>query len=380
VCTSPVGLPSSSYKLNLYPCILKKLLQLLFLLCFSVAAHAQSTQVSGTVMDSTGITIPGINIKMVAGKDSTTVSTDANGKYSFPSALAKSFKLEATGIGYDPFRHDYTINTNGTPVVLPVIKLTTQVNELNTVNITAIKNPITIKQDTVEYNAQSYKVREGSVVEDILKKLPGVGVDKDGNVEAHGKPITKVRVNGKDYFRGDVQTATQNLPADIIENIQVIDDYGDQANLTGIKTGEPDKILNITIQKNKRTGLFGQSTLGAGTDKRYLGRLSANTFKNERQLSFIANINNTNGNAFNFGGGGNFGGRGGGRGGGGGTPAASPTGITKSRSGGFNYRDELSKKVTIYSSYSFSGRDRNANTISRQQELYLTDTVLTDNK
>src|SRR5205085_3632264 len=119
--------------------------------------------------------------------------------------------------------------------------------------------PVLVKEDTVQFDAKAYKVREGAPVEDVIKKLPGVTVDKDGNIETQGKKVARVRVNGKDFFGGDVQTATQNLPADVIENIQIIDDYGDQANLTGVKNGEPEKIININTQKNKNKGNFGNA-------------------------------------------------------------------------------------------------------------------------
>ena len=95
----------------------------------------------------------------------------------------------------------------------------------------------------------SFKVKEGAVVEDLLKKLPGVTVDKDGNVTAQGKAVSRVKVNGKDFFGGDVKTATKELPANIVDKIQVIDDYGDQATVSGIKDGDPDKIINIEIKK-----------------------------------------------------------------------------------------------------------------------------------
>uniref|UniRef100_UPI003703EE5C outer membrane beta-barrel protein n=1 Tax=Mucilaginibacter achroorhodeus TaxID=2599294 RepID=UPI003703EE5C len=193
---------------------------------------------------------------------------------------------------------------------------------------------------------------------------------------AHGKQVTKVRVNGKDYFSGDVQTATQNLPANIVENIQVIDDYGDQANLTGIKTGDPDKILNITIQKGKRTGKFGQATVGAGNDDRYLARLSANAFKEDRQVSVIGTWNNTNTNSFNLGAQGGSGGRAGGGGSSGGVSTAN--GVTTNRSLGFNYRDEWGKKVTAYGSYSFSDRDRLITNTSQTQNLFQSGALLND--
>ncbi|XHR95997.1 hypothetical protein ACFJIV_04710 [Mucilaginibacter sp. UC70_90] len=156
-------------------------------------------------------------------------------------------------------------------------------------------------------------------VEDVIKKLPGMDVDKDGNITAQGKSVTKVRVNGKDFFGGDVKTATKNLPADIVQNIQIIDDYGDQANLTGVKTGEPDKVLNITIKQNKNYGYFGQASIGGGRDaipgvssdkesNRYVASANVFSFNGNRQLAFLGNLNNTNTNLFSFGGGGPRGG------------------------------------------------------------------------
>ncbi|TSD66234.1 outer membrane beta-barrel protein [Inquilinus sp. KBS0705] len=333
----------------------------------------QPRAVSGTVVDSLGF-VPAVTVKLISDKDSLIVSSDVKGGFYFAAVKAKNFKITISGLGYQQVTRKYAMDNDTKPIVLDPIKLKLQINLLNTVNITAISaNPITIKEDTVEYKASAYKVRDGSPVEDLLKKLPGVSVDKDGNVTAHGKQVTKVRVNGKNYFTGDVQTATQNLPADIVENIQVIDDYGDQANLTGIKTGDPEKILNITIQKGKRTGQFGQATVGAGNDDRYLARLSANTFKEDRQISLIGTINNTNTNSFNLGGGGGGGGRAG-RGGGGGAAAggglSTANGITTNRSLGFNYRDEWGKKITAYGSYSLADKDKYTTSTSLQQNLF----------
>ncbi|MFA6087020.1 TonB-dependent receptor domain-containing protein [Mucilaginibacter sp.] len=346
-----------------------------FLLLQQVFAQ-QPRAVSGTVTDSLGA-LPGINVKLISDKDSVIVATDTKGVFQFPAVQSKNFKLTATGLGYQAVTKRYTMDNDTKPIKLDPIKLKIQINLLNLVHITAI-NPITIKEDTVEYKAAAYKVREGSPVEDLLKKLPGVSVDKDGNVTAHGKQVTKVRVNGKNYFTGDVQTATQNLPADIVENIQVIDDYGDQANLTGIKTGDPEKILNITIQKGKRTGKFGQGTIGAGNDDRYIARISANAFKEDRQIGVIGTINNTNSNSFNLATGGGGGGRGG-RGGGGntsGTGISTANGITTNRSIGFNYRDEWGKKITAYGSYSFADRDRYSTSTSTEQNLFQSGTLI----
>ncbi|MCJ8211519.1 TonB-dependent receptor family protein [Mucilaginibacter sp. RS28] len=334
---------------------------------FILKASAQQVrEVNGTVTDSIG-PAPGVNVKLISDRDSLNTTTSTTGAFVFKAVKGKNFKITVSGIGYQTFVRRYVMDNDTKPIRLEPIKLSNDSKLLNTVNITAV-NPITVKEDTVEYKASAYKVREGSPVEELLKKLPGVTVDKNGVVTAHGKQVTKVRVNGKDYFTGDVQTATQNLPADIIEAIQVIDDYGDQANLTGIKTGDPDKILNLTIQKGKRVGKFGQAAVGVGNDERYLTRVSANTFKDDRQISFVGTVNNNNTNAFNFGGGG-------GRGGGGG----GANGITTNRSGGFNYRDSWGKKMTVYSSYSFADQDRRTESTSLQQSLFQSGTIINSN-
>jgi uncharacterized membrane protein YgcG len=356
----------------------KNLLLTLFgCLIFQITFAQKPRSVSGTVTDSLGA-VPGVTVKLTSDKDSMVLASDNKGAYKFAAVFAKSFKITISGLGYQAISRRYSMDDSNNPILLDPIKLQMLVNQLNTVTITAAVVPIVIKEDTVEYKASAYKVREGSPVEDLLKKLPGVSVDKDGNVTAHGKQITKVRVNGKNYFTGDVQTATQNLPADIVENIQVIDDYGDQANLTGIKTGDPEKILNITIQKGKRTGQFGQAVVGAGNEDRYLARVSANGFKEDRQVSLIGTINNTNTNSFNMGGGGGSGGRAG-RGGGGGSAGggiSTANGITTNRSIGLNYRDEWGKKISAYGSYSFADRDRYSTSTSQQQNLFQSGTII----
>src|SRR5690606_20254960 len=113
---------------------------------------------------------------------------------------------------------------------------------------------VQVKGDTVEYSTKDLQLREGALAEDALKRLQGVEVDKDGNVTAQGEQVTRVRINGKDFFGGDVKTATQNLPANIIEKMQVIDDYGDMANLTGNRTGDSEKVLNIQIDPEYNKG------------------------------------------------------------------------------------------------------------------------------
>lgn len=344
-------------------------LLLAIILLLTTGAFAQTgRQISGIVKDSTGVTIPGATIKLLTGKDSLSTATDPNGRYSFPQITVNQFSIVYFAIGYKPLKRHYILNNDNKPVILNPVVLKAESIMLAGVTISDV-NAIKIKEDTVEFNAAAYKVREGAAVEDVIKKMPGMDVDKDGNITAQGKSVTKVRLNGKDYMAGDVTSLTRNLPADLVQNVQVIDDYGDQANITGIKTGDPQKVLNINIKPSKNYGYFGQGTVGGGRDAipqvdgskddgRYIASANVFSFSGNRQIAASGNLNNTNTNLFNFGGGGP-GGRGGGPPGlfGNGT-----NGITTARSFGLNYRDSWGKKITVYGSYSFA--DNTVNTIT----------------
>jgi Outer membrane protein beta-barrel family/CarboxypepD_reg-like domain len=370
---------------------------IIFLIIFltSFYVHAQSgREVDGTIIDSTKLSVPGASIKLISDKgDSTVAIADGAGKFVFPSVIGSKFTLTISSIGYQALKKHFVLDNDNKPAVLDPIVLKTESNVLKQVNIVGI-NPVTLKEDTVEYKASAYKVRENAPVEDLVKKLPGVDVDVNGNITTQGKQVTKVRINGKDFMGGDVQSATKNLPADVVENIQMIDDYGDQANLTGIKTGEPDKIMNITIRKDKNYGYFGQATGGDGEDllpqnqgiadqNRYLGTLNSFRFNGDQQMALLGSINNTNVNTFSFnptggaGGGGGGGGFGGGGGGGRGNAArgaqntgsliTTQNGITNAHSLGANFRDQWGKKLSVYGSYSFADNTVSTNSTTVQQ-------------
>ncbi len=321
-----------------------RILVLFLLLFFGIfKADAQDLYaVKGTVSDSIG-PIPGVIIKVKYGGDSLTTVTEPSGAFVINNIKSKSILFSASLIGYQVFGKRYNLEKSLTQLE-PVI-LKTASNQLAEV---VIKNvtPVKVKEDTVQYDAGSFKVRPGDAVEEMVKKLPGVTVDKDGNVSVQGKPITKVRVNGKDFFGGDVASAIQNLPADIIKNLQVIDDYGEKAKLTKIKTGDPEKVLNLTIQPDKKKGYFTRTTGGLGSEDRFIVNTKGNRFVGERQLSFNGSINNTNT-----------------RGGGG-------DGLTNSKNLGFNYKDEYGKKITVYGDYRFNSRDNNTIRSSFRQQFF----------
>ncbi|HZX58032.1 MAG TPA: outer membrane beta-barrel protein [Mucilaginibacter sp.] len=362
------------------------LFSIFFVFVANICAYAQSgREVDGTIIDSNKLSVPGANIKLISDKgDSTNAVTDANGKFVFPSVSGTKFTLTVTSIGYQILKKHYTLDNDTKPAQLDPIVLATDSHTLSGVTIVGI-NPVALKEDTVEYKASAYKVRVNAPVEDLVKKLPGVDVDVNGNITTQGKQVTKVRINGKDFMGGDVQSATKNLPADIVENIQMIDDYGDQANLTGIKTGEPDKIMNITIRKDRNYGYSLQATGGDGEDalpasqgipnaNRYLGTLNSFKFNGDQQMALLGSINNTNVNTFSFGapaGGGGGGGRGNAARGGGGNGSLITTqnGITAAHSLGANFRDQWGKFLSVYGSYSLADNTTSTNSTNQQQNF-----------
>jgi len=333
----------------------RNILLIVTCLFFGVVKSQTPLEISGTLKDSTGYTVIGAAIKLTSPQDTLSTITDIDGKFTFRNLKSPQGSIAITALGYKTLTRRYNLGQS-TSLTLSEIILTNDSKMLNEIVVDGTPDVI-VKEDTLQFRADQYKLKDNALAEDLLKKLPGVEVDRDGNITTQGKGVTRVRVNGKDFFGGDVKTATQNLPADILENVQIIDDYGDQANLTGVKEGEPDKILNFTIRPDRNKGYLTNATVGAGTEERYQASVFAAKFNNNQQISVIANLNNTNANIFNLtqsgGGGGGRRGRSGGGGGGG----FGSSGLTDVKSIGINYRDQWSTKVTAYGSYSLFGRE-----------------------
>ncbi len=348
-------------------------------------------QVRGTLIDSASLkpmenAVVGMVVKSNPTDTSYTFTND-KGQFNFQTVPSSPFSIIIRHMGYWPKAKYVPVNKVEKTIDVGSFVMAQDAKLLSEVVVEA--PAIVIKEDTIEYNASSFKVKEGAVVEDLLKKLPGVQVDKDGNVTAQGKAVTRVKVNGKDFFGGDVKTATKELPANIVDKIQIIDDYGDQATVSGIKDGDPDKVLNIQIKKDKNKGFFGRATAGYGTQDRYQASFNGNYFNNNRQISVLANSNNTNTSLFNFGGGGNRGATSMMRTGmsamndmggmnnmmrGGGDASAfsggSNSGISTTNSFGFNYRDQWSKRISVYGSYSYNHKNTSQLQNSSSQNFF----------
>ena len=380
-----------------YQLLMRKFYAGIVLLFISSSIHAQ---VKGYLVDSATKkpiehAVIGLVVKTHTS-DTTYSFTDDKGQFRFDVVPASNFSIIIRHLGYRPVAKFVPVSKQEKTIELGNFSLAYDAKLLQEVVVEA--PAIQVKEDTIEYRADAFKVKEGAVVEDLLKKLPGVQVDKDGNVTAQGKSVSRVKVNGKDFFGGDVKTATKELPANIVDKIQVIDDYGDQATVSGIKDGDPDKILNIEIKKDKNRGFFGRVTGGYGTEERYQGSFNGNYFQNNTQISVLANSNNTNTSLFNFNGGGNRGATSmmrqgmsvmndmGGMGqmnnmmqsGGGGSfgGGAGNGGITTSNSFGFNYRDQWSKRISVYGSYSYNHRNTSQLQYTSSQNFYETNSFV----
>ncbi|WP_177181151.1 outer membrane beta-barrel protein [Parapedobacter koreensis] len=333
----------------------------------SIVGFSQTNKrVLGTLGNQNGEPIVGASIKLVSDLDSVQTSSGVGGLFTFNNIKGERFTLTVTSLGFDTLQRSFAFE--GKNELKTPVSLNESSQMLAEVSVTGVA-PITVKEDTLEYATKDLRLREGALVEDALKKLDGVEVDKDGNVTAQGETVTRARINGKDFFGGDIKAAIQNLPAEIIEKIQIVDDYGDMANVTGNRTGDPERVLNLEIAPERNNGDFGNFRVGGGTEDRYQATGSYGMFKEGVQLSVLGNLNNVNANLFDFNirsggarrapGGGSFGrGFGGGAGMGFGGPGfGGNNGLTNTQSIGLNYRQDFNDKLTMYGEYSFGHTD-----------------------
>jgi hypothetical protein len=317
---------------------------LLFILgIFSFATHSLSQvkikgSVKGTIVDTTGRQNLGeATVSVTAGNDTSStqfVVTDKKGAFLVRNLGPGNYHLEISFEGFKTINKDFTITTDAKDVDMATLYMERASKDLEAFVIS--RPPISLKKDTVEYTAGLFAVKPNAVAEDLLKKLPGVQVDKNGVITAQGETVTRILVNGKRFFSDDPKLATRNLPPDIIDKIQVFDDLSDQSKFTGFDDGNRVKTINITTKKANRMGYFGKTVAGAGTDGNYDESINMHRFDNDRQISLLGQANDVNKQNFTpqdiLG---NSGARRGG-GGGGGAGGQSSSGITTIWAGGAN--------------------------------------------
>ena len=314
---------------------------------------------SGSLIDSEGEPLIEATVKLLSARDSQFVkgtTTNFDGVFKMAQIKPGRYILTASYIGYEPLDTTLRLGRTANVKLKPILMRSSSIM-LKEAVVHGVKTPIKVMEDTVEYNADSYHTQPNAVVEDLLKRLPGVEVGTDGAITANGKTVSKILIDGKEFFSDDPQVASKNLPANMIEKLQVVDRKSDMARLTGVDDGEDETVINLTFKRGMNQGWFGTAETGYGTDDRYMASFNVNRFWNGNQVTLLGNFNNTNqlgftdsnGNRFR-----RFGGN---------------NGITESRALGLNFNVGKEDIIRIGGDVMWSNTDRKS--ITRQEREYL---------
>lgn len=343
--------------------------------CMAVAAPARAQQehdVRGSVADSAGATLQNAMVVALSREDSVLVKyalTNSGGNFVLENLPAGAYILQVTMIGYAAMRSDFDVTD--ADVDLGPVTMSMEAIEVDSLVVSIEHVPFINRRDTLSYNVNAFPTPPNALVEDLLRRLPGVSVDPDGTITAQGEEVQNVLVEGKEFFGRDPRIATRNLPADAVERVDVYDKQSDMAEFTGIPDGEDERTIDLRLREEARVGYFGRATGGfggdmdnagrlgpaAGNDLRYDGRFNLNRFSPITQVAVTANTNNVNQEGFSWS-------DGGGRGGG-------DDGFTESLGIGLNgSRDFGDDDTWIRSSYFLSEVDNEQNRTLQQQALF----------
>lgn len=306
------------------------------MLSASMVASAQGIKITGTLVDRD--TKEGVMLATVQmlKPDSTYVSgvlSDEKGNFSIEASATGSYILKFTSVGYTPLTK--TVKVDGKKdIALGKITFNADAIMLKGATVVGQAARVTVQEDTFVYNASAYRTPEGSVVEELVKRLPGAQVSDDGTITINGKEVKKVLVDGKEFMTGDTQTALKNLPTSIIDKIKSYDEKSDLAKVTGIDDGEEQTVLDFGIKKGMNKGVFGNVDASVGTQDRYAERLMGALFKDKTRVMLMGNLNNVNDRGFPGGGGGGRFGRG-------------AQGLNTSKMAGANFNLEPSSKLKL---------------------------------
>ncbi|MBL7738378.1 MAG: TonB-dependent receptor [Chitinophagaceae bacterium] len=275
-----------------------------FVLLSIIALAQKNGSIKGIAFDTISRQpVAAATITVLEKKDSSLVSftmTDNTGRFELTGLANGEYRLMISHVNYHNSNIPVTITDENKKHDLTNIIMNDKNMVLSEVIVTNEAPPVTMVGDTVQYNAGSFRVQPNASVEQLLKKLPGVKVEKDGTVKAQGEKVSRVLVDGKEFFGNDPKIATKNLPADAVDKVQVYDRQSDQAQLTGFEDGNYEKTINLKLKKDKKKGVFGKVSTGGGDKERYEGRFNVNSFKGARQMSAIGMGNNTNAEGFSF--------------------------------------------------------------------------------
>ncbi|GDX42509.1 hypothetical protein LBMAG22_10380 [Bacteroidota bacterium] len=378
--------------------------------------------VKGQLTDSSAKQpIADATVSVVNSKDSSLASfvlSSKQGGFEIKNLLPGDYKLIVSSKGLEEIRRNFSVTAEKKVIDFGTLVMNKDYKMMEGVVITT-ESPIVVKNDTVQFNASGFKTIPNATVEDLLKKIPGMEVDKEGNVKAQGEQVQRIIVDGKEFFGNDPKLATKNLTADMVESVQVFDDMSEQSKFTKIDDGSRSKTINIKLKKDRNKGFFTRALAGAGSNDRFEGNLSFNNFNGNKRFSVLFNTNNINKQGFSFndiistmggfsgfggggggfgGGGGGFGGGGGGFGGGGGGGGmqivtmgrggggggfgggGQNTGIIRSLSSGLNFNNEWAGKAKFTGSYFFSDSRPVQEQTTLRQTFFVNDSTAFQNR
>lgn len=278
---------------------------LLLAICITISSAAQKNgSVKGVAFDTISKqAVSAATVTVLERKDSSLVTftmTGSDGRFELKGLANGDYRLLITHVNYHNSNKYFSISEATKNTDLGNVVMNDKAKILEEVVLANEAPPVTLINDTIQYNAGSFKTQPNASVEQLLKKLPGVKVEKDGTIKAQGETVSRVLVDGKEFFGNDPKIATKNLPADAVDKVQVYDKQSDQAQLTGFEDGNYEKTINLKLKKDKKKGMFGKVNAGAGNKERYEGKFNVNSFKGARQFSAIGMGNNTNAEGFSF--------------------------------------------------------------------------------
>jgi hypothetical protein len=279
--------------------MLKKLISVILIGAGAIGASAAVLR--GSISDASGQPLPDATVRVLASSDSSYVAgvtTNSRGRYTVSGIKRGNYIVQASYIGYTTQCHNAKVASATDTVAVKAFKLSESTIMLKEATALGIATPIKVMEDTIQYNADSYTTPPNATVGELFKRLPGVTVGSDGSITAQGQKVTKILVDGKEFFSDDPAVASKNIPVAMVDKAQVINRKSDLARMTGVDDGEDETVINLTVKKGMNNGWFGNVEVGYGTDNRYGGNLFLNHFRDGNQFTLIGNANNTNNEGF----------------------------------------------------------------------------------
>ncbi len=284
--------------------VMRNLMLCLLVLCAQYVLGQESPRVNvrGTVFDNETLEhVEGAQVRLLSPSDDMVAGklTAKNGQFLIPNVVPGSYTLRVSMVGYRDQQFRLTLPQRGGNYRVADVKLRADTLNMQEVVITAKMPELTVVDDTLMYNADAYKLQDGALVEELVKKLPGVTQDENGNFVFNGKPIQQILVDGKEFYGNDQQIVLKNLPAEIVQRVKAYEKQSDRARITGIDDGEERQVLDLQIKKDRKRGWMGNIAGGYGTEDRYSGRAMVNRFVGDQKFSVTGNVGNAGGNGLN---------------------------------------------------------------------------------